>query len=52
MGVPFFRDKLSFLWFFKIVGRPDDFIRAKKERYGEGVGMYKSHLFGEPSIIE
>ncbi|KAK1287063.1 Ent-kaurenoic acid oxidase 1 [Acorus calamus] len=51
MGVPFFGDMLSFLWFFKIVSRPNDFIRAKKERYGEGVGLYKSHLFGEPSII-
>ncbi|XP_077225238.1 beta-amyrin 11-oxidase-like [Tasmannia lanceolata] len=51
MGLPFIGEMLSFLWYFKIVCRPDDFINSRKQRYGDGVGMYRSHLYGSPSII-
>ncbi|KAF6159914.1 hypothetical protein GIB67_032998 [Kingdonia uniflora] len=51
MGLPVLGELLNFLWYFKIVGRPDDFIISKQERYGAGVGMYRTHLFGSPSII-
>ncbi|RWR82778.1 cytochrome P450 [Cinnamomum micranthum f. kanehirae] len=51
MGLPFFGEMLSFLWYFKILRRPDDFIISKRKRYGRGVGIYKTHLFGSPSII-
>ncbi|XP_077212683.1 ent-kaurenoic acid oxidase 1-like isoform X1 [Tasmannia lanceolata] len=51
MGLPFIGEMLNFLWYFKIVKRPDDFIKSRRQRYGEGVGMYRSHLFGSPSII-
>ncbi|KAK1293513.1 Ent-kaurenoic acid oxidase 1 [Acorus calamus] len=51
MGPPFFGEMLSFLWYFKVVGRPDDFISSKIQRYGEGVGLYRSHLLGSPTII-
>ncbi|KAF8378388.1 hypothetical protein HHK36_029727 [Tetracentron sinense] len=51
MGFPFFGEMLTFLWYFKILGRPDDFIKSKQDRYGDGVGMYRTHLFGSPSII-
>ncbi|KAF8378386.1 hypothetical protein HHK36_029725 [Tetracentron sinense] len=42
---------LTFLWYFKILRRPEDFIKSKQDRYGDGVGMYRTHLFGSPSII-
>ncbi|CAN1262343.1 Ent-kaurenoic acid oxidase 2 [Linum perenne] len=51
MGFPFFGEMLTFLWYFKIVKRPDDFIDAKRAKYGDGVGLYRSHLFGKPTII-
>ncbi|KAF8378389.1 hypothetical protein HHK36_029728 [Tetracentron sinense] len=51
MGFPFFGEMINFLWYFKILGRPDDFIKSKQARYGDGVGMYRTHLFGSPSII-
>ncbi|KAL5725048.1 ent-kaurenoic acid monooxygenase [Ranunculus cassubicifolius] len=51
MGLPFLGEMLSFLWYFKILRRPDDFIRSKQKRYGEGVGLYRTYLFGAPSII-
>ncbi|KAK1278489.1 Ent-kaurenoic acid oxidase 2 [Acorus gramineus] len=51
MGPPFFGEMLSFLWYFKVVRRPDDFISSKIQRYGEGVGLYRSHLLGSPTII-
>ncbi|KEH17088.1 cytochrome P450 family 90 protein [Medicago truncatula] len=51
MGLPFIGEMLSFLWYFKIVRRPDDFINAKRRKYGDGVGMFRTHLFGVPSII-
>ncbi|KAJ6845058.1 ent-kaurenoic acid oxidase [Iris pallida] len=51
MGLPFIGETLTFLWYFKILRRPDDFIKSKKQKYGEGVGLYRSHIFGYPSII-
>ncbi|XP_038704941.1 ent-kaurenoic acid oxidase 2-like [Tripterygium wilfordii] len=51
MGLPFFGEMLTFLWYFKILGRPDEFIDAKRRKYGDGAGMYRTHLFGSPSII-
>ncbi|KAI3874815.1 hypothetical protein MKW98_019388 [Papaver atlanticum] len=51
MGLPYFGEMLIFLWYFKILRRPDDFILSKRQRYGEGVGLYRTCLFGTPSII-
>ncbi|XP_052174790.1 ent-kaurenoic acid oxidase-like isoform X7 [Diospyros lotus] len=51
MGLPFFGEMPTFLWYFKALRRPDDFINAKRRKYGDGVGMYRSHLFGSPAII-
>ncbi|XP_045823498.1 ent-kaurenoic acid oxidase 1-like [Trifolium pratense] len=51
MGFPFIGEMISFLWYFKIVRRPDDFINAKRRKYGDGDGMFRTHLFGVPSII-
>ncbi|XP_027155174.1 ent-kaurenoic acid oxidase 1-like, partial [Coffea eugenioides] len=51
MGIPFFGEMLHFLWYFKVILRPDDFINNKRDKYGDGEGLYKSHLFGSPSII-
>ncbi|OVA09084.1 Cytochrome P450 [Macleaya cordata] len=50
MGLPYFGEMISFLWYFKIIRRPDDFIASKRQRYGEG-SMYRTHLFGSPTII-
>ncbi|KAL4199944.1 hypothetical protein AMTRI_Chr03g53850 [Amborella trichopoda] len=51
LGLPFFGEMLNFLWYFKIIRRPDEFIYSRKKRYGAQVGMYRSHLFGSPTII-
>ncbi|KAL5544344.1 hypothetical protein UlMin_008128 [Ulmus minor] len=51
MGFPLIGEMLTFLWYFKILRRPDDFINAKRKKYGDGVGLYRTHLFGSPSII-
>ncbi|PRQ16094.1 putative cytochrome P450 [Rosa chinensis] len=51
LGFPFLGEMLSFLWYFKIVCHPDEFINAKRAKYGDGVGMYRTHMFGKPSII-
>ncbi|WJX36850.1 ent-kaurenoic acid monooxygenase [Trifolium repens] len=51
MGFPFIGEMISLLWYFKIVRRPDDFINAKRRKYGDGEGMFRTHLFGKPSII-
>ena len=32
MGLPFIGEMISFLWYFKIVRRPDDFINAKRHK--------------------
>ncbi|KAK7827619.1 ent-kaurenoic acid oxidase 2 [Quercus suber] len=32
MGLPFFGEMLYFLWYFKILRRPDDFINAKRRK--------------------
>ncbi|XP_061361013.1 ent-kaurenoic acid oxidase 2-like [Gastrolobium bilobum] len=51
MGFPFIGDMISFLWYFKFLRRPDDFINSKRHKYGDGEGMFRTHLFGSPSII-
>ncbi|CAB4311325.1 unnamed protein product [Prunus armeniaca] len=51
MGLPFIGEVLTFLWYFKVLRRPDDFINAKRAKYGDGVGMYRTYLFRSPSII-
>jgi len=33
LGFPFFGEVLTFLWYFKILRRPDDFINAKRRKY-------------------
>lgn len=30
MGVPFLGEMLNFLWYFKFIRRPDDFINSRK----------------------
>lgn len=30
MGVPFFGEMLLFLWYFKVLRRPDDYINSKR----------------------
>ncbi|KAL0288387.1 UNVERIFIED_CONTAM: Ent-kaurenoic acid oxidase 1 [Sesamum calycinum] len=34
MGIPFLGEMLTFLWYFKILGRPDDYINSKRCKYG------------------
>ncbi|GMN45736.1 hypothetical protein TIFTF001_014920 [Ficus carica] len=51
LGLPFNGEMLAFLWYFKILRRPDKFIDAKRKKYGDGVGLYRTYLFGSPSII-
>ncbi|XP_068642582.1 ent-kaurenoic acid oxidase 2-like [Aristolochia californica] len=50
MGWPVIGDLLDFLWCFKFSRRPDDFIAKRKARYGD-TGVYRTHLFGYPTII-
>ncbi|XP_021904801.1 3-epi-6-deoxocathasterone 23-monooxygenase-like [Carica papaya] len=33
MGFPFIGEMLSFIWYYKIVSRPDDFINAKRAKF-------------------
>ncbi|XP_057810049.1 ent-kaurenoic acid oxidase 2-like [Salvia miltiorrhiza] len=51
MGIPFLGELPAFLWYFKVLRRPDDFINAKRRRYGDGVGLYRTYLLGSPTII-
>ncbi|XP_047331719.1 ent-kaurenoic acid oxidase 1-like [Impatiens glandulifera] len=51
MGLPIIGEMLNFLWYFKVICRPDDFINAKRQKHGKGEEMFRSHLFGSPSII-
>ncbi|KAK4837324.1 hypothetical protein QYF36_004568 [Acer negundo] len=51
MGFPIFGETLAFLWYFKVLRRPDEFINSKRRKYGDGVGMYRTHLLGSPSVI-
>lgn len=51
MGFPIIGELFKFLWYFKFVRRPDDYIDSKRKKYGDGVGMYRTHLFGKPSVI-
>ncbi|KAK6148507.1 hypothetical protein DH2020_019419 [Rehmannia glutinosa] len=51
MGIPFLGEMLAFLWYFKVLRRPDDYINSKRRKYGDEVGLYRTHLFGSPAII-
>ncbi|KAL1541580.1 ent-kaurenoic acid monooxygenase [Salvia divinorum] len=51
MGIPFIGEMPAFLWYFKVLCRPDDFINAKRRKYGDGIGLYRTYLFGSPTII-
>ncbi|KAI3454617.1 hypothetical protein Pfo_011280 [Paulownia fortunei] len=51
MGIPFLGEMLAFLWYFKFLRRPDDYINSKRRKYGDGLGFYRTHLFGSPAII-
>ncbi|XXG83883.1 hypothetical protein AAC387_Pa10g1532 [Persea americana] len=50
MGWPIIGELLDFLWCFKFQRRPDDFIAKRKARYGDN-GLYRTHLFGYPTIV-
>ncbi|TVU47477.1 hypothetical protein EJB05_07080, partial [Eragrostis curvula] len=50
MGLPFVGESLALVWYFKFARHPDGFVHAKKRRYG-GAGMYRTHLFGSPTVI-
>ncbi|CAI9118472.1 OLC1v1020049C1 [Oldenlandia corymbosa var. corymbosa] len=50
MGIPFLGEMLNFLWYFKFLRRPDDFINSRKYKYGDAE-MFRTHLLGKPSII-
>ena len=32
MGLPFLGELITFLWYFKILGRPDDYINSKRNK--------------------
>lgn len=51
MGLPFVGESLALRWYFKLARRPDGFVDAKKERYGAGAGVYRTHLFGSPTVL-
>ncbi|XP_040384327.1 ent-kaurenoic acid oxidase 1-like isoform X2 [Oryza brachyantha] len=58
IGLPFVGETLALLWYFNLARRPDGFVEAKRRRYGgagdggdEGVGLYRTHLFGSPTVL-
>ncbi|KAL4584037.1 hypothetical protein LXL04_008627 [Taraxacum kok-saghyz] len=51
MGLPIIGEMFMFLWYFKFLKCPDDYINFKRRKYGDGIGIYKTHLFGKPSVI-
>ncbi|KAF7806160.1 cytochrome P450 [Senna tora] len=51
MGLPFIGDMLAFLFYFKLLRRPDEYINAKRRKYGDNIGVFRSHLFGSACII-
>nr|ALI58398.1 ent-kaurenoic acid oxidase 4 [Scoparia dulcis] len=51
MGIPFFGEMLTFIWYFKFLGRPDEYIDSKRRKFGDGAGMFRTHMFGSPAII-
>ncbi|XP_076893917.1 ent-kaurenoic acid oxidase 1-like [Bidens hawaiensis] len=51
MGLPIIGETFTFLWYFKFLRRPDDYINSKRSKFGDGIGIYKTHLFGRPSVI-
>uniref|UniRef100_A0A0E0M745 Ent-kaurenoic acid oxidase n=1 Tax=Oryza punctata TaxID=4537 RepID=A0A0E0M745_ORYPU len=55
MDLPFVGETLALLWYFHLARRPDGFVEAKRRRYGgaggEGVDMYRTHLFGSPTVL-
>ncbi|GLJ23898.1 hypothetical protein SUGI_0454140 [Cryptomeria japonica] len=50
MGWPIVGELLSFLWYFKFTGKPDDFIWKRFAKYGN-TGIYRTHMFSFPAII-
>ncbi|GLJ25154.1 hypothetical protein SUGI_0481080 [Cryptomeria japonica] len=50
LGWPIIGEWLDFLWCFKFTKRPDDFIWKRIAKYGD-TGVYRTHLFGSPTII-
>ncbi|GLJ23897.1 hypothetical protein SUGI_0454120 [Cryptomeria japonica] len=50
MGCPIIGELITFLWHFKFMGTPDKFIWNRIAKYGN-TGIYRTHLFGSPSII-
>ena len=50
MGVPFLGETFTFLWYFKILRRPDGFINSKKERSLRHHHRHR-HSFFEFSLI-
>ncbi|RLN17364.1 ent-kaurenoic acid oxidase 1-like [Panicum miliaceum] len=53
MGLPFVGESLALLWYFKLARRPDGFVDARRRRYGAGGagGVYRTHLFGSPTVL-
>ncbi|KAK1433747.1 hypothetical protein QVD17_10663 [Tagetes erecta] len=51
MGLPVIGETFTFLWYFKFLRRPDDYINSKRRRFDDEIGMYRTHLFGRPSVI-
>ncbi|KAH9307399.1 hypothetical protein KI387_035310, partial [Taxus chinensis] len=50
MGWPIIGELLEFLWYFKFTDKPDEFIWKRNLKYGD-TGIYRTHLFGSPSVI-
>eukprot|EP01018_Ginkgo_biloba_P019770 Gb_28385 [translate_table: standard] len=50
LGWPFIGEMLDIVWSFKITCKPDDFIWKRRAKYGD-TGIYRTHLFGCPSIL-
>ncbi|GLJ23896.1 hypothetical protein SUGI_0454100 [Cryptomeria japonica] len=50
MGWPLIGELLEFLWYFKFIDKPDEFIWKRNAKYGD-TGIYRTYLFGFPSVI-
>uniref|UniRef100_A0A0D9XJ57 Ent-kaurenoic acid oxidase n=1 Tax=Leersia perrieri TaxID=77586 RepID=A0A0D9XJ57_9ORYZ len=53
MGLPFVGETLTLFWHFKLARRPnpDAFVEAKRRRYGGGGDIYRTHLYGSPTVV-
>ncbi|KAJ1297671.1 hypothetical protein BS78_01G394800 [Paspalum vaginatum] len=51
MGLPFVGESLALLWYFKFARCPDGFVHAKRRRYAGDVGVYRTHIFGSPTVL-